>query len=331
MVKNILFTLLLCLVSTFVFSERGSTQVFETRQLRLLGIETELPIGMVYKPLPAQKNLPLAFWGVRADTSEGKPQIGLQVFGFDARSEWSEAEKDTMLAFVYRQVFDTTLSDHAWNAFSPCPFLAPCFVHQTDTLNIDGEAYLGLILTSFHAPKQWAWVWYTTVENIDFLKKSAENAFQKLSFRPQPITDTKQRLTYVLPPNWVAIPGKDGTFRLVPRTQLHQNVLSEKMGYHTVEGYIFSTDSIMFKDMRQSLVNQGFTIAKDFTWDRFSGFEIHIGQPEDPGTHGIYLFWPPSGRMTWAFGFYYVSTTPLETEKVASFFEWLDTIRFMED
>jgi hypothetical protein len=331
MVKNDFLILVVWLTLPLISPEKGHTQAYEQRTLNALSLQTELPTGMISRPLPAQKNLPLAFWGVRSDTANGIPQVGLQVFGFDARNSWSATEQDSMLAFIYQQVFDTITSTYTWTSFMPCPFAAPCNSHYTDTLLIDGEAYLGVVLTSFHAPKQWTWVWYAMASHVNFLKESATKAWKELTFRPQNVADAKQRITYTLPQEWVALKGKDDDFRLVPRQQMSQSVLSEKMGYHTVEGYVITSDSLFFEDMMLSLQNQGFNITKRFNWDRFTGFEIHIGQPEDPGTHGLYLFWPPSGRMRWPYGFFYVSTTPLETEKVSSFFFWLDSVRFMED
>lgn len=331
MVKHYLLLFIAGMALPFLHTEKGTAQSYEERVFSALSVQTEIPKGMLSKPLPAQKNLPLMFWGVRTDTTGQLPPIGLQVFGFDARLPWPASERDSMLTFVYQQVFDTMAPSHGWSAFETCPFSAPCFVHYTDTLSIDGEAYLGIMLTSFYAPKQWTWVWYTTAEHLPFLKESATRAWEKLIFTPQNVTDVQQRIRYALPKEWVAMKGKNEEIRLVPRAQINQSVLSEKMGYHTVDGYIFKSDSLFFEDMQTSLQNQGFSIAKRFTWEKFTGFEIHIGRPEDPGTHGLYLFWPPSGRMRWPYGFFYVSTTPLETEKVTAFFSWIDTVRFMEE
>jgi hypothetical protein len=241
------------LITSFISTLISHAQTYELKVIPSANLETEFPFGMVSKPLPTQKKHPLFFWGVRADTLHQHPPVGLQIFGFDATSPKSDVERDSMLAFVYQQVFDTVASYYTWFSIENGSLTNSGHYHVTDTLWIDGEAYRGLVVTGFYAPRQWVWVWYSTASHIDFLQEASLHAWEKLNFLPQFVIDAQQRLTFSMPHSWVAFKGKNEDIKLVPRTQINQNVLSEKIGYHTVEGYVYRTDSLLFEDMRVSL------------------------------------------------------------------------------
>lgn len=300
------------------------------RELPAAGMRLPLPDGMKSRPFPVVKHNPLLYWLVRSDSLTGSVPWNLQLFEFQHTDEADTAAVRTALQFIYRAVWDTACTQPEMQITQSSLKDMQVFLHRNNIQLTKNEEIYAIIYFSFRKPNLHAWVWSGSRSFMEAEAARIDSSWQKLEAIPKRIVDAGERLTYLLDPEWAAILMKDSSYTLIPRTQINKPVLEEKMGYHSLKGYIFQNDSTLLSNMKQSLELQGFTIIKTIRENRFSGFEIRKGEVDGQGTYGLYLFWPPSGRMLWPYGMYYLSTTPLNPEKTKAFLSFLESLRFLE-